>query len=90
MIYGPANAIEFAATVFLLTDPGGNAVCANKVEPIGSHLLEYLGRPPEHSVRIEMTELSKMAVLKWAQCFRVESIPGKGSGAWVFKESAPF
>jgi uncharacterized protein (DUF433 family) len=26
-----------------------------------------------------------MAVLDWAQCPAVESIPGKVSGAWVFK-----
>jgi uncharacterized protein (DUF433 family) len=26
-----------------------------------------------------------MAVLDWSQCSAVESIPGKVSGAWVFK-----
>jgi uncharacterized protein (DUF433 family) len=26
-----------------------------------------------------------MAILDWAQCSVVESIPGKASGAWVFK-----
>ncbi len=26
-----------------------------------------------------------MAVLDWSQCAAVESIPGKVSGAWVFK-----
>jgi hypothetical protein len=27
-----------------------------------------------------------MATLDWSQCPAVESIPGKRSGAWVFKE----
>ena len=26
-----------------------------------------------------------MAVLDWSQCAAVESVPGKVSGAWVFK-----
>ena len=26
-----------------------------------------------------------MAVLDWSQCVAVESVPGKVSGAWVFK-----
>ena len=28
-----------------------------------------------------------MATLNWSQCPAVESIPGKVSGAWVFKET---
>jgi uncharacterized protein (DUF433 family) len=28
-----------------------------------------------------------MATLDWSQCSAVESIPGKVSGAWVFKDS---
>lgn len=28
-----------------------------------------------------------MAVLDWAQCPAVESIPGKVSGAWVFRDT---
>jgi uncharacterized protein (DUF433 family) len=28
-----------------------------------------------------------MAALDWAQCPAVESIPGKVSGAWVFKDT---
>ena len=28
-----------------------------------------------------------MATLDWSQCPAVESIPGKRSGAWVFKDS---
>lgn len=28
-----------------------------------------------------------MAILDWSQCPAVESIPGKVSGAWVFRES---
>src|SRR5258707_14860231 len=29
----------------------------------------------------------KMAALEWSQCPAVESIPGKVSGAWVFKDT---
>jgi len=29
--------------------------------------------------------VSSMAALEWSQCPAVESIPGKVSGAWVFK-----
>jgi uncharacterized protein (DUF433 family) len=28
-----------------------------------------------------------MATLDWAQCPAVESVPGKRSGAWVFKDT---
>jgi uncharacterized protein (DUF433 family) len=28
-----------------------------------------------------------MAALDWSQCSAVESIPGKRSGAWVFKDT---
>lgn len=28
-----------------------------------------------------------MALLDWSQCLGVESIPGKVSGAWVFKDT---
>jgi uncharacterized protein (DUF433 family) len=28
-----------------------------------------------------------MAILDWSQCSAVESIPGKVSGAWVFKDT---
>lgn len=28
-----------------------------------------------------------MAILDWSQCSAVESIPGKVSGAWVFKNT---
>jgi uncharacterized protein (DUF433 family) len=32
-----------------------------------------------------MEEANKMAALDWSQCPAVESIPGKRSGAWVFR-----
>jgi uncharacterized protein (DUF433 family) len=32
-----------------------------------------------------MEEANKMAALDWSQCSAVESIPGKRSGAWVFR-----
>ena len=28
-----------------------------------------------------------MAILDWSQCLAVESIPGKRSGAWVFRNT---
>jgi uncharacterized protein (DUF433 family) len=28
-----------------------------------------------------------MAILDWSQCAAVESVPGKRSGAWVFKDT---
>jgi len=34
-----------------------------------------------------MNQESAMAILDWSQCPAVESIPGKVSGAWVFRES---
>jgi uncharacterized protein (DUF433 family) len=34
-----------------------------------------------------MEELGLMAVLDWSQCPAVESIPGKVSGAWVFRDT---
>ena len=33
------------------------------------------------------TEVPEMASLNWSQCPAVESIPGKRSGAWVFRDS---
>jgi uncharacterized protein (DUF433 family) len=32
-------------------------------------------------------EVKPMATLDWSQCPAVESIPGKRSGAWVFKDT---
>jgi uncharacterized protein (DUF433 family) len=34
-----------------------------------------------------MKEEENMASLDWSQCPAVESIPGKVSGAWVFKDT---
>jgi uncharacterized protein (DUF433 family) len=34
-----------------------------------------------------MKEEKNMANLDWSQCPAVESIPGKVSGAWVFKDT---
>jgi uncharacterized protein (DUF433 family) len=34
-----------------------------------------------------MKEGKNMAALDWSQCPAVESIPGKVSGAWVFKDT---
>jgi uncharacterized protein (DUF433 family) len=37
--------------------------------------------------QLELKEGEKMATLDWAQCPAVESIPGKRSGAWVFRDT---
>ncbi len=34
-----------------------------------------------------MKRAKKMAMLDWSQCPAVESVPGKVSGAWVFKNT---
>ena len=34
-----------------------------------------------------MEEGSNMATLDWSQCPAVESVPGKRSGAWVFRDT---
>jgi hypothetical protein len=36
---------------------------------------------------LTMTDAPEMASLDWSQCPAVESIPGKRSGAWVFRDS---
>jgi len=42
---------------------------------------------PLSSGRAKMKEGNNMAPLDWSQCSAVESIPGKRSGAWVFKDT---
>jgi uncharacterized protein (DUF433 family) len=37
--------------------------------------------------RVNLTEEGDMAGLDWSQCAAVESVPGKVSGAWVFKDT---
>jgi uncharacterized protein (DUF433 family) len=37
--------------------------------------------------RYHNKEETKMATLDWSQCPAVESIPGKRSGAWVFRDT---
>jgi uncharacterized protein (DUF433 family) len=39
------------------------------------------------SFTLEREQEFKMATLDWLQCPAVESIPGKVSGAWVFKDT---
>jgi uncharacterized protein (DUF433 family) len=41
--------------------------------------------PPKHYIQREETIGSHVATLDWSQCTAVDSIPGKVSGAWVFK-----
>ena len=42
---------------------------------------------PEQAGAILKTRRPAMASLDWSQCPEVESIPGKRSGAWVFKDT---
>jgi uncharacterized protein (DUF433 family) len=42
---------------------------------------------PNGGERLGWTESKNMAPLDWSQCPAVESIPGKVSGAWVFKDT---
>jgi uncharacterized protein (DUF433 family) len=37
--------------------------------------------------RDKMEEGNNMAILDWSQCPAVESVPGRLSGAWVFKDT---
>jgi uncharacterized protein (DUF433 family) len=36
-------------------------------------------------VRVFWEKEADMAILDWSQCLAVESVPGKRSGAWVFR-----
>ena len=40
-----------------------------------------------HNATIKVKDWNNMATLDWSQCPAVESIPGKRSGAWVFRDS---
>jgi uncharacterized protein (DUF433 family) len=40
---------------------------------------------PEDPLSWKREEITPMASLDWSQCPAVESVPGKVSGAWVFK-----
>jgi uncharacterized protein (DUF433 family) len=42
---------------------------------------------PNRGERLGWKESKNMAPLDWSQCPAVESIPGKVSGAWVFKNT---
>jgi uncharacterized protein (DUF433 family) len=37
--------------------------------------------------RLRWKEGKKMAILDWSQCPAVESVPGRLSGAWVFRDT---
>jgi uncharacterized protein (DUF433 family) len=56
----------------------------------GTQAGEIIPRPPT-PVFVRNAILEKggaaMAILDWSQCPAVESIPGKRSGAWVFKDT---
>jgi len=42
-------------------------------------------KAPNRGKRLRWKEDTNMAALDWSQCPAVESIPGKRSGAWVFR-----
>jgi uncharacterized protein (DUF433 family) len=52
----------------------------------GSAILSHL-RPSSFCLtqKLQSREGKSMAPIDWSQCSAVESIPGKRSGAWVFK-----
>src|ERR1700712_1126704 len=43
--------------------------------------------PSHHAGRLDEKEGDNMANLDWSQCPAVESVPGKVSGAWVFRDT---
>jgi uncharacterized protein (DUF433 family) len=45
------------------------------------------GAVPSHARTLLWREGNNMANLDWSQCSAVESIPGKVSGAWVFRDT---
>src|SRR5215470_3540035 len=64
--------------------------CAEPAENGSVLLLSLLTEPskrPIFQARIIDEEHVAMAVLDWSQCPAVESVPGKVSGAWVFKDT---
>jgi uncharacterized protein (DUF433 family) len=42
---------------------------------------------PPAVVKLTMKERKNMATLDWSQCSAVESVPGRLSGAWVFRDT---
>ena len=52
-----------------------SVVCVKSIKP-------ELGTPMR--AKIALTEVA-MAAIDWSQCSAVESVPGKVSGAWVFR-----
>jgi uncharacterized protein (DUF433 family) len=50
-------------------------------------LSKRLMPPPNRGKRLRWMKGNNMAHLDWSQCPAVESIPGKVSGAWVFKDT---
>lgn len=60
-----------------------------EVEQKLTALAAQTGRAPETLIADALAgyETSARAALDWSQCPIVESIPGKVSGAWVFKDT---
>jgi uncharacterized protein (DUF433 family) len=44
-------------------------------------------RSPPTMIKATMQEGKNMATLDWSQCPAVESVPGRLSGAWVFRDT---
>jgi len=67
----------------LIELPDGQAAALNaKAASQGLTLKAWLGKLAEGG-----TGAFAMSVLNWSQCPAVESVPGKVSGAWVFKDT---
>jgi uncharacterized protein (DUF433 family) len=54
-----------------------------------SDLVAQTGRAPEALIEEALAGygVSERAILDWSQCPAVESVPGRVSGAWVFKNT---
>jgi uncharacterized protein (DUF433 family) len=56
--------------------------CGRPVEDYAARLLEEAVHPHRASMNFRGA-----AALDWSECSAVESVPGKVSGAWVFKDT---
>src|ERR1700730_4550859 len=61
---------------------------ADKVKPLGSLPIARRGAElPCNDILRDGAEIMATTPLDWSQCSAVESIPGKRSGAWVFRHT---
>jgi Protein of unknown function (DUF433) len=50
------------------------------------YLRPHVTPPLDYGIKIQR-EGKSMAAFDWSQCPAVESVPGKRSGAWVFRDT---